>query len=114
MRRKRPVKFLLLSIVSLVSLSLLIYHLPPTYNFSLLNSQLSTLYLFFLLLFLFLFSLITFISKSIKHGILIALFFPIYLLFRINNLTHPFFFLLLFGLFMTLEFLFAANRRKQN
>src|SRR5664279_1782580 len=108
--RKRSHLFLFSGFISLILLLLLIYYFPPDLQLPILNSQISTLYIFLFLLFCFLFSASTYIFASKKHGLLIGLFVPLYLLFRLNNLTHPFFFLLLLALFIVLELLFSYRK----
>ena len=65
---------------------------------------------FFFLLAITLFSFVSYLFKSIKHGSLAAAFVIGYLLFRINGLTHPLFLILLIALFLTLELLFANKK----
>jgi hypothetical protein len=110
--RPRPKKFLALSILSVTALALLINSFPPDFKIQIFTSHLSPLtsHLLFPLLFLFLFSTTTFITKNIKHGMLLGLFVICYLGLRLVNLTHPFFFLLLAGLFLMLELLFSYKR----
>jgi hypothetical protein len=119
--RKRPLLLLFISIFSFVALGCLIYFSSPAtaimlpHTISMLPEtvvsfiQIPPLILFFLLLTVFLFSAGSYIFKSKKHGILIAIFVITYLLFRLNNLTHPFFLILLLALFFTLEML-VSNR----
>ena len=63
-----------------------------------------------LFLFFFLFFTGTFIFKTKRHGILLGFFAVTYLLFRINNLTHPFFFILLLALFFMIELLISYKK----
>ena len=109
-RRKRSIKFLILSLPFFILLTSLIYFLPPNYQLHIINFKLSVMNLFLLPLFIFLFLITTFFSKSTKHGILLGLFATSFLTFRLNNLTHPFFFLLLSALFLVLELLFAYRK----
>src|SRR5258708_20584800 len=109
-QRRRPIKFLLLSLLLLFLLSLLIYFLPPNFKFSIFNIEFMVLQFFLFLLLLFLFAFGSFLFKSKKRGILIALFGVSYFLFRLNNLTHPFFLLLLISLFLALELLFSYRK----
>jgi hypothetical protein len=116
-RKKRPLPFLALSLISFISLALLVYFFPPNQQLSIPNLpagkagfQFSILYFFLLLFYLLLFSSITYTFKSKTHGVLISSFVILYLLFRLNGLTHPFFLLLLFALFITLELLFSYRR----
>lgn len=119
--RKRPLILLLIGIISFVALACLIYFFPPniTISISAVLSNLPpiltqfikipTLLLFFLVLTIFLFSLGTYIFKSKTHGVLIAGLVIIYLIFRLNQLTHPFFLIMLLALFFTLEMLVSSR-----
>lgn len=109
-RKNFSVLLLILLLLSLAGLSSLIYFLPPGQTYDLFFLHLSVMLAFFPLVFCFFFCLGTLIFRSKFHGTLIASFVTIYLLFRLNNLTHPFFLILLAALFLTLE-LMVANRR---
>jgi hypothetical protein len=98
-------------LVFLSLLGYLVYKVPPGYMIQLLSIGIPILYVFFFLLFATCFYLGAFITKSNKHGILFALLVCIYLVFRINNLTHPLFGVLLVALFLILELLFRYNKR---
>jgi len=120
-QRKRPLSLLIIAIVSFLTLCCLIYFFPPTANltfvqtmtnfpFSLEKSlQIPPIIPFFILIAIFFFSLGTYILKSKAHGILIAGLVLTYLLFRLTNLTHPFFLIILLALFFTLE-MFVSSR----
>ncbi|HWY79616.1 MAG TPA: hypothetical protein VNW29_04630, partial [Candidatus Sulfotelmatobacter sp.] len=71
--------------------------------------QSAPLGLFFLLVFVFFFSLGASVFKSKKHGVLLAGLVISYLIFRLIHLTHPFFLILLLALFFVLE-LFVSTR----
>jgi hypothetical protein len=107
---KRPLPFLILSAITLICLTALISLFAPDQQLTINNLQLTPLYGFFALLFLFIFSTFTYLLKSKKHGILIAGFALIYLVFRLNDLTHPFFFILLAALFLTVELLVSYRK----
>lgn len=111
-RKKRTWKFLIISILSFLTLIALITSFSPYQSLSLKFASISIVNIFYIVLALFLFSLSTFILKSKKHGILISIFVVTYFIFRASNLTHPFFFLLLMALFLTLELLFTSKREK--
>jgi hypothetical protein len=120
--RRRSLSLLIIGILSFLVLIGLLYFFSPTATITIsdilsnvpaiLNTyvKIPTMALFFVLLAVFLFSIISFIFKSKIHGVLAAAFVTIYLLFRLNHLTHPFFLILLLALFVTLE-LFASNRK---
>ena len=121
--KRRPLLLLFIGIISCIGLCALIYFSTPTaiFTFTRLSAQLPisvnkfmiipSMPLFFVLLWLFLFGTGAFIFKSKIHGILIATFVIIYLIFRLNRLTNLFFLLLLLALFVTLE-LFISNKNK--
>jgi len=100
----------LLSIIFTGLFIIVVMYFSPKSNITLMNVRFSSLIPFLFFLFCMLFSWITLITKSKAHGILIACFFVIYLLFRLNRLTDPFFLILLLALFVTLE-LFISNKR---
>jgi len=118
---KRPLPLLIIGIISLGTLAALIYFFSPnttlTFQQTLTNFplifdkylQIPPIYLFFILIGIFLFSMGTYIFRSKAHGILIAALVITYLLFRLNRLTHPFFLILLLALFFVLE-LFVSSR----
>jgi len=107
---KKALKFLFLSLFSLGGLIYLIVFFPPTLTLQIAQLALPVFYILFPILFLFLFSLVTYFFRSSKHGLLLATFVNIYLIFRLNNLTHLFFLVLLFALFLILELLFARKK----
>lgn len=106
-RRRRPLVYLFLSILSLAGLIGLFFFVSPVYQIPLAVVQLPIIVPFFILLVLFCFSVVTYSFKSRKHGILFSLFVLTYLLLRMFGFTHPLFFLLLLGIFLTFEMLFA-------
>jgi hypothetical protein len=105
---KRNYWFLLLSIITFTALGFVVYFFPPNYTVT--SLQISIVYAFYTLIFLSLFSAGSFIFKSHVHGILLGLVVVAYLLFRQNDLTHPFFALLLAALFLVLELLFSYKK----
>lgn len=107
-RRKRSVVAALFGIVFIALVGYLGFAVPPSAQIPYLPIPL--LPVFLLLLFLALLFTGTFLFKSKSHGILIGTFVVVYLIFRLNELTHPFFFILLFALFLTLE-LFVSYRK---
>lgn len=109
-RNRRSAKLLFLTIISFAAITYIIFFVSPTFAYPILAFKLPILIVFVSLITLFTFSLTTYISKNKKHGFLVSLFALTYLLFRLSNLTHPFFLLLLLALFITLELLFARQR----
>src|SRR5947207_10579965 len=108
MRKRRPRWIaLVLSLLFFVALILLILLIPPTFQLTVFTLRFSILTIFFALLFFFCFFTGTFFFRSKVKGILIGLFIVSFLLFRLSNLTHPFFFILLASLFLTLVLLFT-------
>gem|GEM_PF-1312001 len=110
-RNKRRIVHAIASVIFLIILLYLFFSFPPTTALSLGSMKLSILIPVFLLLFLFLLSFITAIFKSYSHGLLTGTFVVVYLLLRINGLTHPLFLILLLGLFLTLELLMSKGKQ---
>ncbi len=90
----------------------LIYFFPPDYQITLYQLTIPILYPFFLVVFLTIYFLINNLFRSKKHGLLLASFTIVYLLFRLNNLTHPIFLALLIGLFLIAEILFTRPKNQ--
>lgn len=120
MRRKRPITLLTISLLSLASLIYLIFNYSPTQEFQILNfsrqlrdpataGQFSTIYVFFLLVFIFIYSTIAYLLINTKQGLLFGLFATGYLFLRFIHLTHPFFLILLLVLFISLELFFKKR-----
>ena len=109
-RKRRSLKLLSIALLSLSAITYIIFFVSPDYVYPILAFKLPIIILFILIITLFTYSLTTYISKNKKHGFLTSLFVLTYMLFRLNNLTHPFFLLLLLALFITLELLFSRQR----
>ncbi len=109
-RKKFSFSSLLYSVILFILLGLLIFYFSPNAEFVIFSIHFSILIIFFPLLFFSLFFAGDTIFRSKWQGALIASFFALYLTFRLNNLTNPFFFILLAALFATLE-LMIVNRR---
>ena len=101
---------IVISILTVAALTYLILKFSPSARFLILNYQFPVIALFLALLFIFLFSLSAFILTSTRRGVLIGLFAVIYLILRLNNLTHPFFLIMLLILFACVELLFAKRK----
>ncbi len=108
--RKKGTKLFIISIFSLASLLYLILSFSPSFKLSYLNFQIPIIFVFFVLLFIFIFSISGYIMRSKTQGILIGLFAVSYLLLRFIGLTQLFFLILLLIFFIVLEFLFARHR----
>lgn len=113
-KKKFSFKYLFLTILSLLTLCIEIILFPPSYILDLSNFKIPIIYLFLITLFSFSYFAVMLISRSHKHSILVALFIVAYLLFRLNNLTHPLFLFLLIALFLTLELLFSKFNDKKH
>lgn len=109
-QRKRPTILLLLAILSFIGTISFVIFFSPSHQFTLITVQIPVLFLFFVTLFLCIFSATSYFFKSKIHGLLLGLFLVCILIFRLNNLAHPFFFILLAALFLTLELLFTYRK----
>lgn len=99
-------------ITGLLFLGALIYivlNFGPDKNIKVLNFYLPPLPVFFVLFFIGVYELFKFILNQ-RRGLLIAFFATLYLILRLNNLTHPFFAILILALFMTFELLFKERK----
>lgn len=105
----KPIPFI---IIFLITTCYLVFYFPPSYQISFYQYRISILYLFLASLFFFLYFTGMFVTRSKKHGSLIALFVIIYLIFRLNKLTDPLFLFLLIGLFLVMEFFFTKRSDK--
>jgi hypothetical protein len=109
-KRKRNILFLFLGLISIAALIYSVLNFSPTYGFTIYNLQFTILPIFFALLFSFLFFLFSFILASKRRGLFVGAFIVIYLILRLNNLTHPFFLLILLVLFGSLELFFIKRK----
>ncbi|MCL6096771.1 MAG: hypothetical protein M1444_03800 [Patescibacteria group bacterium] len=110
MRKKRPLRLLVLGLLSIVSLIYLVLNFPPTYGFTISDFRFQILPIGLALLSLFIFSLFGFVLNNKRRGFLVAVFVLGYLILRLMSLTHPFFIILLLVLLIMLEFLFAKRK----
>lgn len=101
--KTKPWGLLLLFVLSLAGLCYLFLTFPPGSAFVILGIPISYVIIFFILLFLTLYALVAFFLTSALQGVLVGSFIVSLLLFRIINLTHPFFTILLFVLFLCIE-----------
>ena len=119
-QQKRPLSLLIIGILSLLTLASLVYFFSPNTNLMLPQTpetlgltkylQLSPIPPFFILTAIAFFCLGTYLFKNKAHGILLAGFVIVYLLFRLNHLDHPFFLIILVALLLVLE-LFVSSRK---
>ena len=111
-KRNLSLKYLIYSLFFFVATVALIIYFPPTYQIPIMRFRLSIMTPFFITFFLLLYFLGRLVLKSKKHALIITLFVVSYLLFRLNNLTHPLFLILLLALFLVAEFLFTQHDNK--
>ena len=109
-RNKRNFGLLIVSVLAFFAILYIVLNYSPALKLSILNFSFPILPLFFVLTFIFLYSLFTFILKSKRRGILIGLFVISYLVLRMNGLTNVFFVILLVVLFGSLELLFVKRK----
>jgi hypothetical protein len=107
--RGRSIKFLVLSVVSLLCLVVLFVFVPPSSSISFFSLTLHVSVLLLFVLFVLVFSLTTFFLRNKKHGILFGSFVDLYLVFRIFGFVHPLFLFLLIALFLSLELLLSKG-----
>ncbi len=112
MRKKRALPLLLVSILSLIAILFVIYLIPPTYAVALTGIQINILFFFLPLLFIFTYSLLSFVFQKKTHGILAGIFLIFYLILRLGGFTHPLFLLILLALLLILELLFVNKSPK--
>lgn len=111
MERKKRKRHLLLA--GTISFFLFLFYLnfvSPDQRITFFTIQLPPLIPFFFLLFLFLYCFTTYLTHRGLNGLLVSVFITAYLLLRLNNLTHPIFFLLLLALFIVLELLLTSKK----
>src|SRR5579863_3793486 len=109
-RRKDKLLFLILSILTAVPTVLIVIYYPPSFIFTLGRLYIPIIYAFLASLFLFIYFLGGVIFRNKAHGFLCSLFICVYLIFRLNNLTHPFFLLMLSALFITIELMVSLKK----
>jgi hypothetical protein len=112
MRKKRALPLLLVSILSLIAILFVIFLIPPTYAVALTGIQINILFFFLPLLFIFTYSLLSFVFQKKTHGILAGIFLILYLILRLGGFTHPLFLLILLALLLILELLFVNKSPK--
>src|ERR1035437_1487151 len=110
MRKKRPFKLLILSLLFLALSIYLIFNFPPSFQFSVFNFQFSILAPTLAILFLFIFFLVSFLLNNKRRGLFVAIFVLGYLILKLLNLTNPFFIILLLILLTMLELLFTKRK----
>src|ERR1035437_7245718 len=105
-RNKRQLRLLGLAILGLIGFIYLVFNFSPSAQITILSFNLSSIYFFFAFLFLFLISVFAFVFSSKRRGVFIGRVTFIYLILRLNHLTHPSFLILLIVLFGCLDLFF--------
>jgi len=118
-RKKRSFWLLIVILLSFISLVYLIFNYPPSTQiilpleilakWGITNYQLPIVILFFILLFIFLSSLLFCFLRNLRRSILIGLLSIIYLISRMFYLDIPYFLPLLLALFISLELFFKKH-----
>ncbi|MDO8657939.1 MAG: hypothetical protein Q7K55_04315 [Candidatus Levybacteria bacterium] len=112
MRRKKiPLWLLILSILSFGALIYLIFFLSPSDKFFTTSFDLSTIYIFLICSFLFIFSSVAYLLRNIKRGIFSGTFVALYLTLRLNHLDQSFFLIILIALFVTIDLFFSRQNK---
>lgn len=107
---RKKIFFLFLFSLFTFLLIILLILVPPSTTITIASLSISILPFFLFLLFGVLFTFCIAFFNSVTHGILLGLFVICYLLLRINELTHPFFLILLFAIFLTLELMVSYRK----
>jgi len=109
-RKRHNYLYLLLAILFAITTGYIFINFPPYHKFTIANFGIPILPIFFTSLGLLIFSLSTFLFIQKYHGVVITLLFSGYMLMRLIGLTHWLFFVLILGLFITIE-LFILKRK---
>lgn len=108
-KNKRDFGALIVGLAALSSLIYLMLNFSPDKNVRVLNVSLPSIPLFLALFFVAVYEVFKFLLSQ-RRGFLIAFFATLYLILRMNGLTHPFFALLILALFITFELLFKKRK----
>ena len=106
-------KFLPLFFLGFFSLAILthsVIFLTPNTFINTFVLKINVNYLFFISLFVSIYSVFSLVLKNNRRGFFIASFIVSYLILRMLNLTHFFFFLIVLLLFASLELFFSYNK----
>lgn len=112
MRKKKSLPLLLLVVLSLIVILFIFFFIPPSYGVALAGIQINILLFFFPLLFIFTYSLLSFLFQKKTHGVLAGTFLILYLILRLGGFTHPLFLLILLALLLILELLLVNKPPK--
>lgn len=102
-RKRFNFLYLLIAFLFGIITAYIIYNFPPTYVFTFERFSISIFPFFVISLSVFIFSLITFMTKKRSQGIIFTLLIIGYLLMRTQGLTHWIFLTLILALFITAE-----------
>ena len=91
----------------------IIFFLPPDYKVIVGSVGISIIVFLFVILFLFLYTALLLIIRRKLHALLGSAFGICLLVFIMHRLTHPFYFILLTGLFVIIEMLIYSMKRKK-
>ncbi|MEK7571088.1 MAG: hypothetical protein AAB553_02330 [Patescibacteria group bacterium] len=103
-------KYLFLGACSLIGLTIITFFFSPGNAFTIASLSVPLIFFFFLCMFNLLFSFLTMLFKRKIYGFLIAASVLIALTFLMNGLTHPIFFILLFGVLCLLLFFVSYQK----
>jgi hypothetical protein len=108
-RRGRSIYLIIICIAALLLLGFLLYAFQPSQQL-LPNLPITPIPIFFSLLFIFLFTGVSYAVNNKAHGLVAGLFAVLCFTFLLLNLRHPFFFILLFAFFLMCD-LFISYRK---
>jgi hypothetical protein len=109
-KKRRPFWLLIFFVLSLVGLGYLVMNFSPSSQLPILKFELPILPVGLMLLFLVVFSFVTFLLNNSRRGFLLGLLVISYLLLRLNGLTSPFFAILLLLIFGGIELFFVKRK----
>src|SRR3989344_542970 len=108
-RKKKNVWLLTLSILSLSSFIYFINSFSPSSNLPIANYQVPIIPAFFLVFFIFLFFLSSYLLGNLRRSIMIGVLICIYFILRLFDLNNSLYVLLLIALFISLELFFKKK-----
>ncbi|HSW87907.1 MAG TPA: hypothetical protein VLG12_01970 [Candidatus Saccharimonadales bacterium] len=112
--KKKRLFFFVLMILSLGVEMYVIKTFPPNAVIPIITLEIPIVVIFFIVLFVGIFSLVTLFSKKILQGVLFGVFTNIYLLFRYFGFTKLLYQILLLLIFISIElFFFQKKQEKQ-
>ncbi|OGH08300.1 MAG: hypothetical protein A2152_01315 [Candidatus Levybacteria bacterium RBG_16_35_6] len=108
-RRKKNYLQLPIILLSLIGLIYLIIFINPNHNFQLFLFKIPALILFFILIFIFLSNLVSFLLRNQRRGIFFGFLSIALLLLSFYHFIHPFFIIMVLALFGVLELVFSRQ-----